>query len=79
MAGTVFAWTRTWHRFGGAEDLGSRFVTALVTLSEVPVRLIGVMEGDEAGLKVGSAVTGRIDSTQFGGEAIPAIRWSITA
>ena len=34
MAGTVFAWTRTWHRFGGAEDLGSRFVTALVTLSD---------------------------------------------
>jgi uncharacterized OB-fold protein len=79
MTGTVFAWTRTWHRFGGAEDLGSPFVTALVTLADVPVRLIGVMEGDEADLKVGSTVTGRIDRTQFGGDAIPSIRWSITA
>ncbi len=79
MAGAVFAWTRTWHRFGGAEGFGSPFVTALVTLADAPVRLIGVMEGDEAGLKVGSAVTGRIDRTQFGGDAIPAIRWSVTA
>jgi uncharacterized OB-fold protein len=79
LSGTVFAWTRTWHRFGGAESFGSPFVTVLVTLSDAPVRLIGVLEGSEDGLQIGRAVAGRIDRTQFGAHAIPAIRWSLGA
>ena len=77
LTGTVFAWTRTWHRFGGAESFGSPFVSALVQLAEVPVRLIGVLEANESALRIGAAVTGRIDRTPFGEHAIPAIRWSL--
>jgi uncharacterized OB-fold protein len=79
LAGSIFSWTRTWHRFGGAESLGSPFVTVLVSLAEVPVRLLGVLEGDETALGLGAAVTGRIDHTRFGDNAVPAIRWSLAA
>ncbi len=78
LCGTVFSWTRTWHRFGGAEGFATPFVTALVTLDGAPVRLIGVLEGEETALKIGAAVAGRIDRTAFGEHAIPAIRWRLT-
>jgi uncharacterized protein len=74
----VFAWTRTHHRFGGTEGLELPYATALVTLAGVPVRLQGLIEGDESGLRIGAAVTGRVDRTRFGEERIPAIRWSLT-
>ncbi len=77
LSGSVFSWTRTWHKFGGAESFDIPFATALVTLAEVPVRLIGAVEGSEAGLHIGASVTGRIGRTPFGEHRIPAIRWSL--
>lgn len=77
LAGTVFSWTRTHHRFGGTEGLELPFVTALVLLDSVPVRLNGLIEGDEGGLKIGAAVTGRTDFTAFGKDKIPSIRWKL--
>jgi uncharacterized protein len=79
LAGHVFTWTRTHHHFGGTEGLKRPFVTLVVTLNTVPVRLVGVMEGNETALRIGAAVAGRIDRTAFGDFQIPSIRWSIAA
>lgn len=79
LDGRVFSHTRTHHSFGGTEAFAKPFTTVLVELDSVPVRLIGVLEGDEANLRIGAAVTGRIDRTQFGQAEIPALRWRLTA
>jgi len=78
LVGSVFSYTRTHHHFAGTEGLPSPFVSVLVLLSEAPIRLIGVLEGDEHDLRIGASVTGRIDRTRFGEASIPALRWSLT-
>lgn len=78
LNGTIFTWTRTHHAFGGTEGIERPFVTALVTLDSVPVRLQGLIEGPETGVQIGAAVTGRITTTPFGDAQIPSIRWSLT-
>lgn len=77
LAGTVFSYTRTHHRFAGSEAFALPFVSVLVELESAPVRLIGVLEDDEAGLRIGARVTGRIDRTAFGKASIPALRWQL--
>jgi uncharacterized protein len=77
LAGEVFTWTRTHHRFGGTEGLPLPYATALVTLSSVPVRLQGLVEGDESGLRIGATVSGRVACTGFGDADIPSIRWRL--
>lgn len=79
LAGAVFTYTRTHHRFTGSEAFALPFVSVLVALDTVPVRLIGVLEGDEAALRIGAPVTGRIDGTAFGEASIPALRWKLAA
>lgn len=79
LTGTVFSWTRTHHRFAGTEHFSLPFSTVLVALSAVPVRLIGVLEGDETGLRIGAAAAGRIDHTMLGKTRIPALRWRLAA
>jgi uncharacterized protein len=78
LAGTVFSYTRTHHRFAGSEAFVLPFVSALVELESAAVRLIGVLEGGESGLRIGARVTGRIDRTPFGEASIPALRWSLS-
>ena len=70
---------RSRRELGGADGLGTPFVTALVTLADAPVRLLGVVEGDEIALRIGAKATGRVGRTPFGEAAIPAIRWSLDA
>ncbi len=77
LEGEIFAWTRTHHRFGGTEGLDLPFVTALVTLSAVPVRLQGLIESDARDPAIGAPVTGRVDRTRFGADLIPSIRWTL--
>lgn len=79
LAGTIFSWTRTHHPFGGTEGFARPFTTVLVTLDTVPVRLLGVIEGDDAALKIGASVSGRIDRTPYNGAEIPSIRWRLGA
>lgn len=76
LEGVVFTWTRTHHRFGGTEGLAVPYVTVLVKLGGSGIRLMGVLEGDEAELRIGAAVTGRIDRTRYGDATVPSIRWS---
>lgn len=79
LEGEVFSHTRTHHAFAGAEHFPLPFTTVLVALRTVPVRLTGVLEGDERSLRIGAAVRGRIDHTMLGKARIPALRWSLAA
>ncbi|PKB14787.1 hypothetical protein B0I00_2388 [Novosphingobium kunmingense] len=79
LTGTVFSHTRTHHAFAGTEAFDRPFTTVLVSLTEVPIRLIGVLEGSEEGLRIGAEVEGRIDRTRFGTHDIPALRWRLVA
>lgn len=78
LAGEVFTWTRTWHRFPGTEELPLPFVTAVVALPGLPVRLAGIVEGDDSAIEIGTPVAGRIASTLAFGRSIPALRWRRT-
>ena len=77
FAGDVFSWNRTHHRFQGTESLDLPYAALLVEIDGCGIRLQGLLEGDESGLKIGAPVTGRATTTQVGGAAIPAIRWSL--
>lgn len=77
IEGRVFTYTRTHHPFGGTEAFERPFVTLVVTLDAVPVRLTGVLEGDETGLRIGAPVKGAITRTAFGEARIPALRWRL--
>lgn len=77
FAGSIFTWTRTHHRFGGTEGLHLPYTTALVALDDSAIRLQGLVEGPEEGLKIGARVTGRVDRTTYGEATIPSIRWSL--
>jgi uncharacterized OB-fold protein len=78
MRGQVFAFTRTHHVFGGLEQIRAPFVTVVVELETAGGRrLVGLLEGDEAGLRIGAPVIGRVDVTPIAGETIPAIRWRL--
>lgn len=79
LDGEVFSFTRTHHAFAGTEHFPLPFTTVLVALRTVPVRLIGVLEGDEDVLRIGARVQGRIDQTTFNNARIPALRWSLIA
>ena len=79
MNGRVYSWTRTWHRFAGAEVLGQPFVTVVVELPLASgLRLTGVLEGDGDAVAIGRAVSGTPGATPFDGLDIPTIRWRLT-
>lgn len=77
LAGTIFSWNRTHHRFAGTEGLPVPFTTLLVELGGSAIRLLGLIEGSEEGLRIGAAVTGRIDRTAYQDTTIPSIRWTL--
>jgi uncharacterized OB-fold protein len=78
LRGEVYTWTRTWHPFGGAEDIGVPFVSLVVRLPQAgDRRLVGILEGDSAGLSIGAAVTGSVSATRVWNDDIPAIRWRL--
>lgn len=77
MRGKIYAWTRTWHGFGGLEALDKPFVSIVVALDGGGgARLMGILDGETEGVAIGQAVVGRIAETPFGGQAVPAIRWT---
>jgi uncharacterized protein len=78
MRGAIYAWTRTWHAFGGTEGLEVPFVSVLVNLPRAgDVRLLGLLEGDATALSIGAAVQGRVVSATIGGRTMPALRWTL--
>lgn len=77
MRAMVFAWTRTWHRFGMTESLDLPFTSIVATVDDCGVRLLGCLDDpDRIDPHIGQAVTGRAAETVVGNRSIPAIIWS---
>ncbi|ODU07663.1 MAG: hypothetical protein ABS81_00800 [Pseudonocardia sp. SCN 72-86] len=79
--GTVYAYTRTWYPFDRVPERAAQ-VPYVVVLAELPdagnTRVLGVLKGDETGLRVGAAVRGEIDSPTPEAKGHAAIRWVLT-
>jgi uncharacterized OB-fold protein len=78
--GSVFTWTRSWYAFDRvierAKDVP--YVTILAELPEADgARVLGVMKGNETGLKIGAPVVGSIDPPSEKSKWYPAVRWEL--
>lgn len=80
MTATVFSWTRTWHRFGGTEDLEIPFTSVLAEVNDCGVRLLGRLDDPfRIDPRIGELLVGHTDRASVGGDIIPVITWSRTA
>jgi uncharacterized OB-fold protein len=76
--GTVYSWTRTWYAFDRtkerAEDVP--YVVLLVEVADAGgARVMGVLAGEDDGVKIGAPVTGTIDPPSPKSKGYPALRW----
>ena len=77
MSGEVYSWTRTHHAFAPGMGPIVPFVTVLVALSRAGGRrLMGMLVGNEAGLRIGVAVNGVIQAPDEAGEQ-SVLRWRL--
>lgn len=77
MRATVFAWTRTWHRFGMTESFDLPFASIVATVADCGIRLLGRLDdADQVDPAIGEIVTGRPAETLVAERAIPTILWS---
>jgi len=78
--GVVYAWTRTWYAFDRTKEREGD-IPYVVVLAEIPdsggARVMGVLQGDESGLKVGAPVTGSILPPSEKSKWYPSIVWSV--
>jgi uncharacterized OB-fold protein len=78
--GTVYSWTRTWYAFDRVAERADQ-VPYVVVLTELPqaggIRILGVLRGDESGLRIGAPVTGSIDPPSPRSKGYASIRWSL--
>lgn len=80
MRARVFAWTRTWHRFGLTESLELPFTSIVAQVDDSEIRLLGRLDDpDRIDPVIGEPIAGRAGSTQVGSRAIPTILWSRSA
>lgn len=79
MKGTIFSWTRTWHRFDLTESLDLPFVSIVATVDDCGIRLMGRLEDSEsADPAISASVIGRPGVTRVLDRDIPTIIWSRT-
>jgi len=69
--GTVYTWIRSHRAFVAELDVPTPYVTVLVELDQAPVRLLGILEADEAG--IGLPVSGVIRQPE--NADWPVLRW----
>lgn len=75
-AGTIFSWTRTWHRFGFTENIDLPFVSIVVTIDGSDVRLLGRLEDpDQIDPVIGETVVGQPGTTRVGERDISTLIW----
>ena len=79
-AGTVYSWTRTWYAFDRTRER-SGDVPYVVVLVEIDgtdgARVLGVLSGDEAAVKIGARVAGAILPASEKSLGYPSIMWSL--
>ena len=79
MKGTVFSWTRTWHRFGLTEGLDLPFISIVASVADCGVRLLGRLEDDiDTDPAIDAPITGHIGATRVLDRDIPTIIWTRT-
>lgn len=77
LTGTVYSWTRSWHPFGGLEDISKPFLIAVVELAGGGhARLMGIVD-DTPEVHIGQKVYGQISTTKCAAQTVPSIRWSV--
>ncbi|MGH8997922.1 MAG: Zn-ribbon domain-containing OB-fold protein [Acidimicrobiia bacterium] len=78
--GVVYSWTRTWYAFDRTRERAGQ-VPYVVVLAEVTgaggARVMGVLAGDEDGLRIGAPVVGTIEPPSEQSLGYPALRWSL--
>lgn len=80
MKAKVFAWTRTWHRFGLTESLETPFTSGTVEIENCGIRLLGrIDDPNRVNPVIGEMLVGRPGTTLVGDDAIPTIIWSRVA
>jgi hypothetical protein len=78
--GTVYSWTRTWYAFDRTTERAGDlpYVVVLVEVDGTDgARVLGVLTGDEAPLKVGARVTGAILPPSEKSLGYPSMVWSL--
>lgn len=78
--GAVYSWTRSWYAFERTRERADA-LPYVVILTELPqaggARVLGVLQGDDSGLRIGAPVRGRIDPPSATTKGYPAIRWQL--
>jgi uncharacterized protein len=78
MRGEIFTWTRSWHRFGGQEEMATPFIAVVVKLEGANgARVMGLLDTDTPGVAIGAKVTGARADTVYAGNSVPSIRWTL--
>lgn len=73
--GTVHTWVRSARAFMSELDVAVPYVTVLVHLDDAPVRLLGILLGEDPRPAIGDRVTGVIqqpDNAEW-----PVLRWQL--
>ena len=77
MHGTVFSWTRSWHRFGLSESIDLPYTSVLIEIDDCGIRLLGLLDDpDQIDPSIGDAVSGRPSTTKVLDDDIPTITWN---
>lgn len=78
--GKIFTYTRSRYAFDRVIERKDD-VPYVTIVAEIPeannVRVMGVMKGDETGLKIGASVKGTIDPPDPKTKNYPSIRWEL--
>ncbi|MFZ0713784.1 Zn-ribbon domain-containing OB-fold protein [Mycobacterium sp.] len=76
--GTVYSWCRTHYAFSTAYADLVPYVNVLVELPAAGHRrVLGLMIGDQDGLKIGAAVSPVIEQASARTRGLPALRWQL--
>lgn len=75
--GCVFSWVRSHRAFMSELDVPVPYVTVLVELDGVAVRLLGILRGDDLAPRIGDRVTGFVEQPDKA--AWPILRWRAEA
>lgn len=74
-AGTVFSWARSQRAFMSELDVATPYVSIVVQLDDVPVRLLGLLVGTDTAPSIGDRVVGEIQ--QPTNAEWPVLRWRL--
>jgi uncharacterized OB-fold protein len=78
--GSVFSWTRTWYAFDRTKERAGDlpYVVILAEIDDADgARVLGVLAGDDAGLKIGAPVVGTILPPSEKAQGYPSIVWTV--